>query len=253
VLRGRSGPGTTHRFKHALLQDAAESMITRARYRALHARVADLLEAQGSSAAVAVQPNLLAHHRTEAGQFEQAVAWWLRGAQEALLRSAAEEALVQLRRGINLLQELPDAPVRHQAELEMRLLVGNALLATKGHAAPETGEAFARARAISARLPGTPLLLNAMQGQWSNALMRGELGLAGRRAEELLAIGERTSDSIWLLAGYRAVGITSYFRGNFARSVANLRRAIGCFDPARRQRYSGLRAHPEISDQTRLL
>lgn len=248
VLRGGTGAGATHRFKHALLQDAAQAMITRERYRALHARVADLLEGRGSGAPAAVQPHLVAHHRTEAGQAEQAIAWWFRGAREALLRSAVEEALVQLRRGIALLPELPDTPAKHQAELEMQLLVGNALLATKGHAAPETGEAFARARAVCDRLPGTPLLMNAMHGQYGHALMRGELASAVRRAEELLAIGERTGADDFLLAGCRAVGLTSYFLGDFARSVAMLRRAIGYFDPAQRHRYSGITVHdPEIS------
>lgn len=248
VLRGNPRAGATHRFKHMLLREAAQGMITRDRYRALHARVADLLEAQNLNGAATTQPHLLAHHRTEARQLDRAVQWWLRSAQQMLLRSAVEEALVQLRRGLSLVQELPETPARHQVELEMQLLVGNALLATKGHAAPETGEAFAHARTICAKLPGTPLLMNSMHGQWAHALMRGELRQAERQAQDLLDIGERTGADAWLLAGWRAIGITSYFRGGFGRSVASLQRAIGFFDPAQRQRYSGITVHdPEIN------
>jgi class 3 adenylate cyclase len=248
VVADGPAAGGTYRFRHALLQEAAQRMILREQSRMLHARVADLLETQAAEAGTTALPHIVAHHRTEAHQTEQAVAAWLHGAQQALLRSAAEEALVQLRRGIELVAELPETAERYQTELRMQLLIGNALLATKGHAAPETGEAFARARRICDRLPGTPLLMNAMHGQWFNALMRGALREAYQRAEEVLGMGERNAANEWLVTGYRVVGITCYFLGEFEKSAVMLRRAMGAFDPAKRHIYSGITVHdPEIS------
>ena len=146
VLQRRGGAGgETYRFSHALIQDAALGMLPRERYRSLHARVADIIEARFPESAAA-QPQVIAHHRTEAMQPEQAVAWWQRGAQQAMRRGAMEEALVQLRRGIALLQALPESPAHAQAELDMQLLAGNALLSLRGHSALETGQAYDRAR-----------------------------------------------------------------------------------------------------------
>ena len=146
VLQRRGGAGgETYRFSHALIQDAALGMLPRERYRSLHARVADIIEARFPASAAA-RPQVIAHHRTEAMQPEQAVAWWQRGAQQAMQRGAMEEALVQLRRGIALLQALPESPAHAQAELDMQLLAGNALLSLRGHSALETGQAYDRAR-----------------------------------------------------------------------------------------------------------
>ena len=61
-------PHATYLFKHALVQDAAYGMLLREPRRALHARIADALEGQFAEIAEN-QPELLAHHWTEAGSY----------------------------------------------------------------------------------------------------------------------------------------------------------------------------------------
>ena len=64
-------PHATYLFKHALVQDAAYSTLLREPRRALHALIAETLESQFAQIAEN-QPELLAHHFTEAGLIEKA-------------------------------------------------------------------------------------------------------------------------------------------------------------------------------------
>jgi class 3 adenylate cyclase len=68
-------PHATYLFKHALVQDAAYGSLLREPRRALHARIAETLESQFAEIAES-QPELLAHHCTEAGLVERAAGLW---------------------------------------------------------------------------------------------------------------------------------------------------------------------------------
>ena len=77
--RGRP-PRAKYIFKHALIQEAAyQSLLKRSRQR-FHRLAAELLEAQFPEL-VAAQPELLAHHFTEAGLIEQAIEYWMKAGQ----------------------------------------------------------------------------------------------------------------------------------------------------------------------------
>ncbi|RAI58149.1 adenylate/guanylate cyclase domain-containing protein [Roseicella frigidaeris] len=241
----RHAGGARYRFRHALIQDAALGMLPRERYRALHGQVADILE-QRFPASAAAQPQVIAHHRTEATQSELAVGWWLRGAQQALQRAAMEEALVQLRRGIALLRTLPESEAHDRAELEMQLLAGHALLSLRGHSALETGEAYDRARQLAERLPGQPQLRTAMHGQWSHAWMRGRMDQAAERAEALLAQATARGSSGALAAAHSAMGHSRFLRGQFAAAIESLDLALAEDARTVRDRSGGLTAQATI-------
>ena len=72
-LLSRQGtpPHATYLFKHALVQDAAYGTLLREPRRALHARIAEVLESQFPDIAES-QPELLARHCAEAGLIEKA-------------------------------------------------------------------------------------------------------------------------------------------------------------------------------------
>jgi predicted ATPase len=83
------------------------------------------------------QPELLAHHYTEAGLVVQAIPYWQRAGQRAVERSANIEAIGHLTEGLELLKTLPDTPERTQQELTLQITLGVPLIHTKGYAAPE--------------------------------------------------------------------------------------------------------------------
>ncbi len=59
-------PQATYLFKHALIQDAAYQSLLKSKRQQLHQQIAQVLEAQFTET-VETQPELLAHHYTEAG------------------------------------------------------------------------------------------------------------------------------------------------------------------------------------------
>src|SRR6516225_5513284 len=137
-------PDAEYRFKHALIQDAAYENLLRSRRQVLHRRVGETL--RDNFATAAAEPELLAHHFTQAGLTEAAIGWWGKAGQQSLERSALVEAVTQLRKGLALVANQPESVTRMQHELDLQIALGKAMIATKGYLAPETGEAFNRAR-----------------------------------------------------------------------------------------------------------
>ena len=79
-----------------------------------HQQVAQMLETQFPDT-VETEPEIVAHHYTEAGCSQQAVGYWQQAGQRAIQRSANVEAIAHLRQGIELLTTLPDTPARLQS------------------------------------------------------------------------------------------------------------------------------------------
>ncbi|HWX26412.1 MAG TPA: adenylate/guanylate cyclase domain-containing protein, partial [Steroidobacteraceae bacterium] len=149
LFRQGVAPHASYLFKHALVQDAAYGTLLREPRRALHARIADVLEAQFSAVA---EPELLAHHYTEAGRIEQAIDYWLKAGQRAMQRSANIEAERHLRKGLELLIGLPETTARDFREITLQNTLGVCLMPTRGFGNPEVAAAFTRAAEICKRV-----------------------------------------------------------------------------------------------------
>ena len=158
-------PQATYLFKHALIQEAAYQSLLKSTRQQYHQRVAQVLEAQFPDTAE-TQPELLAHHYAEAGLLAQALPYWQQAGQRALQRSAHLEAMHHLTRGLEVLAALPETPERTQHELVLQLTLGPALMALKGQAAPEVGQAYARARELCRQVGETPQLFPILLGLW---------------------------------------------------------------------------------------
>ena len=100
--------GSTYRFKHALIQDAAYESLLKSQRQTLHRRAAQALVASAEP-----RPELVAHHFTQGGQTEPAVDWWDRAGDAALSRSAFQEAVAHFGKAIELVdRESRAAPRR---------------------------------------------------------------------------------------------------------------------------------------------
>src|SRR6266446_1486567 len=152
--RGRP-PRARYIFKHALVQDAAYASLLKSTRQQYHQQVAQMLEARFPDT-VETEPELVAHHYTEAGCYAQAVGYWQQAGQRAMQRSANAEAIAHLRQGIALLTALPDTPARVQSELALQTTLGPALMVTRGYAAPEVAATYHRARELCQQAEDTP-------------------------------------------------------------------------------------------------
>ena len=198
IFRRGTPPDAEYSFKHALVQDAAYSTLLRSSRQQLHARIAATLENRFPEI-VAAEPTTLAQHCTEAGLAEKAISYWLKA--EPPLRSSRTVRLIvgPLRKGLDLLSSIADETARRERELELQIPFGHALMAAKGLAAPEPGEALARARHLCELLAQPQQLGMVLRGQFLFGVVRGELDQAERHAEEMLHLGEARNDAMWAM------------------------------------------------------
>jgi predicted ATPase len=210
-------PHATYLFKHALVQDAAYDTLLRSRRQQLHAQIAATLKRQFPEV-VTAQPQLIARHCADAGLSEEAVGYWLKAGQRAIERSAMMEAVTQLRKGLDLVANLPDRTEHLQSELEMQMAIGTALSATTGFAAPATVEANARARALAEQLDRSDYFGPLLGRQWLYHLVRSEHRLALPIAELIERRGAEQNNSAVLLVGRSLHAQTSFFLGDFMAS-----------------------------------
>ena len=159
------------------MQDAAHGSLLRDARQQLHAQIAEALEAHFPEV-IESQPELLAQHYAEAGLVEKAVAFWGKAGHRSVARSAMAEAAAQFQKGLDQLALLPDIPERRQKELEFSSALGAVLNVVKGSAAPETGQAYARARELWEQLGSPVEFIQVPCGQSRYHAHRGELDVA---------------------------------------------------------------------------
>src|SRR5262249_53056139 len=223
-------PQATYLFKHALIHDAAYQSLLRSTRQQYHQRIAQVLEARFPET-VETQPELVAHHYTEAGLTAQAIPYWQRAGQRAVERSANLEAVAHLTKGLALLATLPDTPERAQQELVVQTTLGPALLVTKGYAAPEVLQAYARARELCQQVGETPRLFQVLRGLWNFYLIRMELQTTRELGEHLLTLAQHIGDPALLLEAHCALGCTVDYLGEFAAAQAHYAQGIALYDP----------------------
>ncbi|HEX6011758.1 MAG TPA: AAA family ATPase [Geminicoccaceae bacterium] len=232
VFRSGPPPRARYAFKHALVRDAAYESLLKSKRQQLHARIAVALEERFAEMAQR-QPEVLAHHCTEAGLVDKAVEYWWRAGQLASQRSALEEAIGHFRAALDIIAELPETGQRAERELDLLIALGSALISAKGQAAAETGAVYARALELCRRVGGGPRLLPLLFGRWVFHLVRAEHAAAREIADELLRLARREGDATGWLVGHRAAGIGALWRGEPVEARGHLERALALYDPER--------------------
>src|SRR4051794_16996356 len=111
-------PESNYIFKHALVQDAAYGTLLRSRRQELHARIGNTLEDHFPDI-VEVQPEILAHHFTQARLLDQAIEWWRCAGLRSVGRSAHAEASAHFEAALDLLGNLPANEQRDALELNL--------------------------------------------------------------------------------------------------------------------------------------
>jgi class 3 adenylate cyclase/predicted ATPase len=223
-------PQAAYTFKHALIQDAAYQSLLKSTRQQYHQRIAQILEEQFAETTEA-QPELLAHHYTEAGLTGQAVTYWYKAGQSTAKRSAHAEAITHLRQGLVLLQTLPETSKRTQREVDMLITLGASLLAVQGYAAPEVGEIYMSARQLCGHLEDPYQLFPVLRGLWSYYNNRAEYQTAHALGEQLLALAQQVQDSAMLVAAHRALGTTLFWMGAVAAAQTHFAQGIALYDP----------------------
>jgi predicted ATPase len=227
------GPQANYRFKHALIQDAAYDSLLKSRRQALHRRAAEVLRDDPERAAA--EPELIAHHFTEASLDDFAIEWWGKAGDQALRRSAFQEAIAHLGKAIAMADKAgsPQAGGVSGQRQHLHVAYGNALIAARGYGALETTAAFAKARESARGEKDAPERLAADYGLWIGSFTRGELAAMRAHAAACLRDVEAKPDSPEAGVAHRVCGQTHWFAGEYLEARDHLERALALFQPGR--------------------
>jgi class 3 adenylate cyclase len=231
LFRQGAPPYATYLFKHALVRDVAYATLLRDQRRALHCRIAQTLEQQFRDT-VELEPETVAQHYAAAGVGEQAVPYWLRAGSRAALRSANREAIRHLQKGIEHLSAFADSSERVRQELAFRTVLGPALLATRGWAAPEALASYVRARQLSEEVGDTAQLFTSLWGTWLLRWARGEISVANGLVQELLDLAHRDGREAFRLQAHHAGWTTSTYRGELEAALQHAEKGMAIYRPA---------------------
>jgi predicted ATPase len=104
-------------------------------------------------------------------------------------------------------------------------------MATKGLAAPEVEQTYARARTLCAQVGETPQLLSALRGLAVFYLNRGVLSTARELREQCLRLAQREAEPTHLLEAHIDLGITLSFLGEYAAARTHFEQGSARTDP----------------------
>ena len=240
LFRRGEPPEAIYSFKHALVRDAAYESLLKSRRQQLHGQIARTMEEKFIDIAVS-QPEILAHHFTEAGLFKSAIDYWLKAGNLALGRSA-NDAVSHLRQGLKLIPSIEDPMLRDKSELLLQTSLGNSLRATEGWSTESVKDAYTRALQLSKQSGLDEHAFPAVFGLWTWNFPRGALGEAQALAEHLLNISQSTGDSIYKVLAHEALGFTLFAQGKFAAAHSELEHSLILCEDSKAAAYLSLSA-----------
>jgi len=225
-------PAAEYLFKHALVQDTAYSTLLRGPRQALHRRIAEALE-QRFPDLVETRPEIVAHHYGEAALPDKAVTYWHLAGKSSVAKSAVHEAIAQLRRGLSLLEGLPETRERKQLELDIHVTLTTALRAGKGHADPEVAAALERANRLVTETAsvGTPLHFFVLYGLWASNHNAGAIAAGLEHATNFLSSAQSQPSSGPLLVGHRILAFSLMLSGDYRAALAHFETAASLYRP----------------------
>jgi predicted ATPase len=218
-------PGGTYIFRHALIQETAYLSLLRSTRQQYHQQIAMALVAHFPGT-VETQPELVAHHYSEAGLAAQALPYWQRAGQRAIERSANLEAISHLTRGLEVLKTLPDTPQRTQQELTLQLALGPPLVMIKGYEAREVEQAYTRAQALCQQVGDRSQRFSVLVGLRRFYFGRGQLRAAREVAEECLALAQDLRNTAFLQEAHAMLGTTLVYEGELLLARTHLEQGL---------------------------
>ena len=231
-------------FVHALHQEVLYNRIPAGRKIRWHSRIGMRLEAGHGERHREVATEL-AEHFVRGRDAPRAVQYLQHAGEIARQRSAYQEAIVHLTRGLEVLRMLPDAVEHVRREVDLQTTLGLTYMAARGYATPEVGTAYSRALTLCQQLDDAARLGRVLGGSWIFHLARAEFHTAREMAEQMLALGEKTGDPAILGPAHHGMGQVLFHTGEFGPAREHLEQAFALFT---RQMLSSPGAVPSVQD-----
>ena len=218
-----------YRFVHALYQNVLYGSVAPTRRTALSAAVAGALVAHYGEARGEIASELALLFES-ARDPASAIEHFLVAARRAERVFAHEETIVLSRRALALLEGLPDTRMRDARELDVRMLLGSALIVSKGFSATEVEEVFARARELCQRVDDSAKLFPVLHGLRDFYYTRGAKPEADAIQDHLEVLAERADDPLWRLQARHARWTALVAEGELVTARACLDEGLALYD-----------------------
>ena len=204
-LLGQRGapPQSRYIFKHALIRDAAYQSVLKARKRELHQRIAEVLASRFPEV-VETEPELLAHHYTEANVVDRALTYWRQAAERAMARMAHAEALGHVDKAKKLIAALPAGAEQDEWELAFLVIEGPLQMTLHGWESPQANRVYEAARVVAERLRRPAELFPALWGLWLGAHSSGQHARAHELYREMFDLLKQTNDPEYVVQANHA-------------------------------------------------
>jgi hypothetical protein len=230
VFRRGTPPTATYIFKHALVQDAAYDSLLKSKRQTLHGQIAAVIEQRFPSKAE-TEPELLAHHYTEAAEISIAIPYWQRAGELAQHRVALQEAIGHFQRALQLTRSLPASAERDAREIHLRALLGIAWVELHGYTHPEVEATLAPAWRLNPLQEHDAVRI--LWGLWVCRLCSGEVRESLLWAERLLARAEERDSETMRIVGHWTACNSYFFLGEFTQCVDHANALLERYDQAR--------------------
>lgn len=223
----KKGVGTqaTYIFKHALIQDTAYGTLLRSRRQELHQRVVTVLKEQFPEL-VETQPELLAHHLTEAGIKEQALLMWEKAGNKSVEQNATLAAVYHFQKALALINMIDETANRKEKELSLLIAYNGVLMLTKGWGHPEVEKNGSRIIKLCKKQNNTALACIGYFGMAVTTYVRGQFDIALKYGNKGLAIAKKNIEPDFRPLVFSALGDLYIQLGDFHKSRKNCEIAI---------------------------
>ncbi len=221
-------------FRHALIQEAAASLIPKTEKKTIHSAIADEL-LLSKAEEISSNPITVARHLKSADRFDEAVNYFHQAASLTARTAAKLEAADQFKLAISCLKKCTQ--LSHNAmlaeELKLQSSHGHVLYSALGHATDESMDAFNRAIAISRTLGDTDAQATVLDGLFGIHFNSAEFDEAENTCRQLLKLSAETGKVSQAALATQGVGMCNFNRGNLATAESELKSALGFLSEAK--------------------
>jgi class 3 adenylate cyclase/ABC-type lipoprotein export system ATPase subunit len=224
-------------FNHVLVQEAAYESLPRTRRQALHRQIVAYLEAQFAEGAE-IEPTLIAHHYSRAGEAEKSFQYWLLAANRSSQRLAFADSIASLTSALVEADRVADPKQRARLKADAQLLLGTTIAIHRGPQTREAESALQEAKALAKEVNAGPQLFQATWGLYINAARNRRLDEVEVLSEELTTLSGELEDEDFKFEALHHRWGTAYFFGQTAKFLEYATEGIEHYDRDRHHKFS---------------
>jgi predicted ATPase len=219
-----------YRFRHALYQQVLYRRLSEVQRVQGHQRIGTRLEVGYGARAGEIAAELAVHFE-QGRDYRRAVQYMLEATRNAARRGASQEVIALATKGVAWLALLPEAAEYLQPELDLQVALSQALIVTKGYAAPDLGRICARARELCEQIGDTQQIFPVLRGLMLYYLERGYLQTTSQLGEQLLSLAQAQNDPAFLMLAHYMLGMSFFFQGELTSAHAHHMQVLALYTP----------------------